>query len=306
MSKFLFSLLLFGQFLGLIYYHWNYSSQSDLIQSLSHQNSDLLRRVTSMNQDLVKYHEMERNCTIIYNEMTDKLLTNSKKFIPKGVAVTLLHDHPTWFQRRYTLMIQNILNNIPEDWVIQIFHVNNKQFQAGMAINGGILKLLQMNSNRIIFTEISSHVTNERKRPIHVMLHPWLWENMLSDNVLVFGGNHVICSNSPYRLADFTRYDYISAPWGRFKGIGGGSGISFRNRKVMLSLIENRLQRTSVQERDKAYLEWGRDDEFFVGEMIQLNQEQGQEIYKLPTKEVLCSFYFCFLFLHPPPPPPLP
>jgi hypothetical protein len=251
-----------------------------------------------MNKDLIKFREMERNCTIIYNEMTEKLSAKSRKFIPKGVAVTLLHDHPTWFQRRYTIMIQNILNNIPEDWVIQIFHANNKQFQAGMAISGGILKLIQMNSNRIIFTELPAHVTNERKRPIHLMLHPWLWENMLSDNVLVFGGNHVICSNSPYRLQDFMSYDYISAPWGRYKGIGGGSGMSLRNRKVMLGLIENRLEKTPVEEREKAYLEWGRDDEFFVGEMIQLNKEKNHDVYKLPTKEVCdqshdcCSFSF--------------
>ena len=249
-----------------------------------------------MNQDLVRYQEMERNCSIIYKEMTQKLVshTNSKKFIPKGVAVTLLHDHPTWFQRRYTIMIQNILSNIPNDWAIQIFHINNKQFQAGMAINGGILKLIQLqHSHRIVFTELPSHVTNERKRPIHLMLHPWLWENMVSDNVFVFGGNHVVCSNSPYRLQDFLGYDYISAPWGRFKGVGGGSGISLRNRKVMLSLLENRLKRTPVEEREKAYLEWGRDDEFFVGEMIQWNKEKGQEIYRLPSKEVR-FLYFCY------------
>lgn len=72
--------------------------------------------------------------------------------------------------------------------------------------------------------------------------------------------------------------------------------MSLRNRKVMLSLLENRLQRTPVEEREKAYLEWGRDDEFFVGEMIQWNKEKGQEIYRLPTKEVSLFFNISHCF----------
>lgn len=234
-----------------------------------------------------RYQEWERNIT---NKATRPLSIQ-----PHGVAITLLNDHPTWFQRRYTIMIQNALNNIPSNWVIQIFHPTNKQFYEGLAINGGIQKLMKLYPNRIIFTPLPTEVS-ERKRPIHIMLHPWLWENMLHDNVLVFVGNHVICSNSPYQLQDFLRYHYISAPWGLFKGIAGGSGLSIRNRKVMLKLIHDKLNRTDIDKRDKAYLEWGRDDEFFVGEMIQHNKIQGGEVYRLPPKEV-DSLAFSYLMV---------
>jgi hypothetical protein len=285
MSRYYFLVvILSGQFLALLYYHWNYASQSDHMQYLYVKNHELLAQIQLINKELIIKQEMEKNCTILYHEMANKV---NKRIRPQGVAVALLHDHPTWFQRRYTIMLQNAINNLPSDWAIQIFHVNNVQFQAGMAINGGIRKLIEINSHRqILFTELPSHVTNERKRPIHLMLHPWLWEKMISDRVLIFGGNHVICSNSPYRLQDFLSYDYISAPWGHHKGRGGGSGLSLRNRRVMLEMIERRLNHTAVEKREKAYLEWGRDDEFFVGEMIKFNEEKGQEVLKLPNKEV--------------------
>jgi hypothetical protein len=294
MSKYLLVVMLSGQFLALLYYHWNYASQSDHMQYLYQKNRELLSQMQIMKIDLMHKEEIEKNCSIFYREASKNKINH--KFIPQGVAATLLHDHPTWFQRRYTLLIQNTLNNLPPDWVIQIFYVNNPQFQAGMALSGGIRKLIEKNGvngvqsegshSRIIFTELPIHVSNERKRPIHLMMHPWLWENMISDRVLIFGGNHVLCSNSPYRLTDFLRYDYISAPWGHYKGRGGGSGLSLRNRQVMLKMIERRLNQTSEEKRVKAYLEWGRDDEFFVGEMIKFNQDQGLEVLKLASKEV--------------------
>ncbi len=48
-----------------------------------------------------------------------------------GVAATLLLHAPTWFQRRYTMMIQNTISNIPDDWVVQIFYTAQGQSKKG-------------------------------------------------------------------------------------------------------------------------------------------------------------------------------
>lgn len=295
MSKFPFILLLLGQFIALIYYHWNYSSQSSHIEFILQRNQQLLSQIEILGKELEMSHQIEKNRSIIINNYKNRNsnVNNQNNFIkPGGAAITLMNDHPKWFQRRYTIMIQNTLNNIPKDWIIQIFHVDDEQFRSGLAINGGILKLIQKYPNRIFFTPLPVHVSKERKRPIHIMTHPWLWENMMSDKVLVFGGNHVICSNSPYKLEDFLSYDYISAPWYNYQGIGGGSGLSIRNRKVMLSLIYNKLNQTEVEKRDKAYQDWGRDDEFFVGEIIATNKIKNQQYYNLPKKEVSSNYYY--------------
>lgn len=48
-----------------------------------------------------------------------------------GVAATLLLHAPAWFQRRYTMMIQNTVANIPDDWVVQIFYTAVGQSKKG-------------------------------------------------------------------------------------------------------------------------------------------------------------------------------
>jgi hypothetical protein len=51
----------------------------------------------------------------------DKKFQDSK--IPEnleGVAVTLMLRAPQWFHCRYTLMLHNILANLPMNWVVQV------------------------------------------------------------------------------------------------------------------------------------------------------------------------------------------
>ena len=50
------------------------------------------------------------------------------------------------------------------------------------------------------------------------MTDEWMWDAMLADKVFIFGGNGVICSNSPLNFTTLSnQYDYIGAPWGMFK-----------------------------------------------------------------------------------------
>ena len=48
--------------------------------------------------------------------------TSDEKIFYDGVAVCLFLHTPNWFQRRYTIMIQNIQSKIPRNWTIQIFY----------------------------------------------------------------------------------------------------------------------------------------------------------------------------------------
>ena len=108
----------------------------------------------------------------------------------------------TWGEKRlyrYTIMVRNVLDNIPNDWVLQILHLDNEQFHSAMQLNRGLHHMIE-NNPRIILTPIPREIAATRKRPKYLMLHPWVWENMITDTVLLFGGNHVICGNSPFRV----------------------------------------------------------------------------------------------------------
>lgn len=96
-------------------------------------------------------------------------------------------------------MIRNVLSTIPDDWAVQIFHLDNDQFRKGMALNTGLRHLVDSN-RRVILTPIPAAIAAERKRPKYLMVHPWMWESMVAETVLLFGGNQVFCGNSLYKV----------------------------------------------------------------------------------------------------------
>ncbi|CAF3775778.1 unnamed protein product [Rotaria sp. Silwood1] len=52
-----------------------------------------------------------------------------------------------------------------------------------------------------------------------------------------------MCSNSPHKVTDFLKYDFIGAPWdpawfGPSKDLVGNGGFSLRSRSKILALLE--------------------------------------------------------------------
>lgn len=189
----------------------------------------------------------------------------------RGAAVSLLLHAPGWFQRRYTMMIQNTHNNIPDDWVIQVFYTGAGQSLNGITINPGLNRLIA--SGRLRLTVIPKEVLAVKKKRFELMTELWIWQNMLSDRILLFGGGSVICSNSPHSINDFTHYDYIGTPWSAYKGVGGDGGISIRNRKLMVKIIEYALNRVPSDKRKFAYKEWGQEDHFFISTLLEMKKK---------------------------------
>ena len=191
---------------------------------------------------------------------------------PVGVAVTLFLHAPQWFQRRYTMMIQNAISNIPDDWKVQIFYVKNGASQFGLDINPGIQKWIE--NGKVILTVIADEVFKTKRKKFELMVEPWLWENMLADRVLTFGGTTVLCSNSPYRIGNFSEFDYIGTPWSFKKGAGGDGAVSLRNRKAMLAAIQFELDKIGDDpaKRSTAYKSWGQEDQFFVSRLLDMKK----------------------------------
>jgi hypothetical protein len=206
----------------------------------------------------------------------------------KGVAVTLFLHSPTWFQRRYTMTIQNINNNLPEGWKVQIFYTAKGQSQNGIDINRGLQRMIQ--NGEVILTTIPEEIHLKKRKMFEIITEPWLWRNMLAKKVLMFGGNSVVCSNSKLSLETFLHWDYLGSPWDSFKGVGGTSGISLRNRDAMLQVINYELSKISdPSEKAKAYLNWKPEDNFFVSRMLEMN-EKGITNFKIAPRNVTLEF----------------
>ena len=184
-----------------------------------------------------------------------------------GVAVTLMLHAPRWFQRRYTVMVQNILANLPPRWRVQIFSTGRPD--AGLQINPGLGKLIE--NGMVQLTVLPPALQHMRKKEL--MTHEWLWENMIADKVLVFGGNSVICGNSVFSLHDFTHFDWVGSPWEANGGRGGEGGISIRSRNVMLQTIRRELQKSPEVDSNKLRRDWGYEDSFFVSRLVQMERE---------------------------------
>jgi hypothetical protein len=210
---------------------------------------------------------------------------------PKGVAITLMLHTPAWFQRRYTMMVQNAHENIPDDWVIQIFYTGEGQSLKGLQMNRGIQKLIDI--GRVRLTVIPHELFQAKKRKIELITDLWLWQNVLAEKVLVFGGTAVICSNSPQKIENFQDFDFIGAPWNAFKGIGGDGGISIRSRSWMIKAIEYELgKHTDPQTRETAYKKWGQEDHFFVSRLLEMKKKglPGTDTLRISTRNESMSF----------------
>lgn len=169
------------------------------------------------------------------------------------------------------MMIENTINNIPLNWVVQIFYTGKGGSQVGLDINPGIQKHIR--KGKVVLTLLSKDFLNIKKlKKIQLLYSPWFWSNMLADRVLLFGGSSVICSNSPNPITSFTQYDYIGVPWRSKQGVGGGGGITIRNRNHMLAALEYARSKLSSQEdKENLYKTAGADDNFFVSTLLEMN-----------------------------------
>jgi len=208
---------------------------------------------------------------------------------PGGVAAALLLHAPKWFQRRYTIMVLNAINNVPSNWVVQIFYTPAGQSQLGIDLNKGLKRLIEQ--GRVLLTEISPEVLKQRKKRFELMYHEWIWQNMAADRVLMFGGNSIMCSNTGQNLSSYDQWDYVGAPWDFKKGVGGEGSISLRNRTLMLEIISYELSKyDDALERSLAYRKWGQDDQFFVSRLLEM-QKKGLALHaKLAPRETTKQF----------------
>ena len=188
----------------------------------------------------------------------------------------------------YSVLFSHHLSTPIANWAIQIFYIDdiNSQSQFGININPNLSRL-NSTHERIIFTPLPKDLVSKfgtRKKLLY-WTNEWLWENLVADNVLVFNGNGVICSNGQLSLLDksahdqlFQHVDYVGSPWRSFYGEGGDGAYSYRDRRAMIDAIKYKPYETKD----------GREDSYFLRNLKQMNKANANsngKRYRIGTKE---------------------
>jgi hypothetical protein len=109
---------------------------------------------------------------------------------PEGTVLLLLTTKQPVYYQTLSFKLNNILQNIPSNWVIQIFYKNSAAFRKGLARNPG-LKRHFVENKRIFAMEIPRERELPGHREVHYRLQYWLWSYTVAENVLVVDGKQV-------------------------------------------------------------------------------------------------------------------
>lgn len=104
-------------------------------------------------------------------------------------------------------MVRNVRDNIPTSWGIQIFYSDDGQTKHGFEINKGLQRMIE--KGLVTLTQIPHEISAIKRRPKEMWTDRWLWSSMKASRVLVFGGNGVLCGNSPHTVNSFAEWDYV-------------------------------------------------------------------------------------------------
>ena len=246
---------------------------------IAKQHSDQIQQVATSVEPIPKTIGTQTFSNSIKHDKHDSLCgKNHHEMQYEGVAVTLMINSPKWFQRRYTSMVANILDNTPTNWAVQIFYTPQSQSQFGLDMNPGIARM-NATHDRLIMTPMPNDLVKElgmKKKKLY-WTSKYMWDAIVADNVFVFSGNGAVCSNSKLSFLDgsamqfFGQFDFIGTP-SRNRVEGGDGSISFRKRSAMLDAI-----RYMPHDGDSA------EDHYFIKSLNQLNTNGAK--YRIATRE---------------------
>jgi len=109
---------------------------------------------------------------------------------------------------------------------------------------------------------------------------PWLYEQLApAQHVLIFQADAILCANSPHRVDDFLKYDFVGPLIGPRKKIYNG-GLSLRNRTMILDILrEGNNWEKSLERKQKN-----------IGEDGWFSRRMADRRANLPEKGVALRF----------------
>ena len=173
----------------------------------------------------------QRICNQLLNE------TNNPKVITSENAAVIVEFRSTPL---LVTVILNIIQNIPEDWPVQIFHTtSNSQFIR----TSRLAKYIQ--TGKIILTQLDEYTGNFAHYINLLFGNISFWQLVQGEKNLFFQIDSIMCSNSPHKITDYLEYDYIGAPWVHPQGLVGNGGFSLRSKNKTITLLQKTFNTSS-------------------------------------------------------------
>ncbi|KAJ4417063.1 hypothetical protein N0V82_006417 [Gnomoniopsis sp. IMI 355080] len=169
-----------------------------------------------------------------------------------------------------------------------------------------------MREQRIKIFFLPDETTFPSHQSVSIFLtQPWFWEQFASaDRVLLFQADSVICANSEAAIEDFAHWDLVGAPIASQYGVGYNGGLSLRNPRAMLEVINDpavrsfeevleehnaEIARVKAEEGDEAgeaanrlVPSWQKfEDQWFYWQLKEKSEEKG---YQLPDTTAAKAF----------------
>ena len=168
--------------------------------------------------------------------------------------VPFVNDNDSWWEYMPTLpptRVANVATTVfyknNDHRLMKVFHLFaeklDRDWRFQFIVYNGIphfflndpLVQEEMENGRL---EIFERPPMTYKQFARTQLQPEYWEQMHGDRVLVFQADSVPCSGTIYKISDFYNYTYVGAPWCHFDVRGGNSGLSMRNKTVIINLLK--------------------------------------------------------------------
>ena len=128
-------------------------------------------------------------------------------------------------------VVLNFIENLPNGTPIQIFHgTKNISFiKKGLNehIESGKIRMTNLGKENLSIKDYNNLLTSKN-----------FWNQINGENILIFQTDTCLCSKNKHKIYDFLKYDYVGAPWKKFKNIGGNGGLSFRKKSKMIEMIK--------------------------------------------------------------------
>jgi hypothetical protein len=144
-------------------------------------------------------------------------------------------------EHKYLLpVIDNMLNNIPNETIIQVYHGNRNKTtllnEYKTLVNEKIW-LFDLELDNLTFKQYNTLLTSTT-----------FYENVKGENMLVFQTDSCINSNNKHGYKEYLEYDYVGAPWknncdwvfvNNNPGKVGNGGFSLRKKSSCLKALQH-------------------------------------------------------------------
>ncbi|KAJ0159518.1 hypothetical protein CTA2_9545 [Colletotrichum tanaceti] len=155
---------------------------------------------------------------------------------PFGNTVAVMMETNTSAVPNFVPLVLHFASVLGPDWPIVIVTL-----ESTWVVPASPAFRRLMDADRIRVTYLPAATDFPNRYAVSVFLAgPWFWEQFVSaDRMLIFQADSILCSKAPAKVEDFLEWDLLGAPIAAQFGVGYNGGLSLRNPKLMLDIVND-------------------------------------------------------------------